>query len=186
MPAESSTGTFDPRTWALVVASFSLLFSLFNFFWTNKIRKDSEERDKNIREATVQREQFCEHLQRPINRVLEDLEALSERFAAIASSGRISSVDDVAEVNTEFAASHSRLRMRLRKADQSQFANGSDWDSLTLEEFETAAGKLNAAYNTTLSDAEKCASLKDVAEHIDQMCSTVRGRLEEEISIRLL
>lgn len=182
MSPEQSAQGFDPRTWALVVAACSFLLGLLNFLWTNKVRTDSEARDKSIREATVQREQFSEYLQRPINRILDDLEMVAERITAIVSAGRIAKIDDIEALNLEFAQLHSRLRRNLKKAAESQFANGSDWETLTSNAFDAAADKLNAAYNPTLSDSVKCSSLKEVSDHISEMSRLVRQRLEIEIA----
>ena len=102
MSAEESTQSFDPRTWAMFIAGFSFILSAFNIWWTNKVRKDAENRDRDIREAAVKREQFCEFLQRPINRVLDELENVAEKLAAIASAGSIDSTDEVASINKEF------------------------------------------------------------------------------------
>lgn len=185
MAPEQSAHSFDPRTWALIVACCSFILGMVNFWWTNRVRKDSEKRDKDIRDATVQREQFCEYLQRPISRVLDDLEAVGERLTTIASAGHIENEDDIIAINRDFTALHSRLRRNLRKADDSQFANGSDWDGLTSNAFDAAAEKLNAAYNPTLSNTTKCSSLNEVAAHIGEICAIVRGRLEAEISNQL-
>ena len=167
---------------AMFIAGFSFILSAFNIWWTNKVRKDAENRDRDIREAAVKREQFCEFLQRPINRVLDELENVAEKLAAIASAGSIDSTDEVASINKEFTELHSRLRRELRKADDSQFANGSNWDDLTSSVFDIAADKLNAAYNPNISEQEKCSSISKASESIGAICSKVRGRLENEIS----
>ncbi|MEP4926249.1 MAG: hypothetical protein ABJT31_00605 [Hyphomicrobiales bacterium] len=185
MPPEQVTSTFDLRTWALVIAALSLAFNLFNLWLTHTVRISSERRDKEIREANLMREQFCENFQRPIYLILDDLEMIAERLNSISAAGQISENSDISEMNKKFSELHLKLQINLRKVSESQFANGTQWEAITPPHFDVAADKFNAAYNPNLGDDVKCAALKTSAQHIGTMCANVRKQLEDEISSRL-
>ncbi|MBR2656634.1 MAG: hypothetical protein IKD58_09125 [Loktanella sp.] len=182
MPPEQVTNTFDPRIWALVIASLSLAFNFLNLWLTRRVRISSERRDKEIREANLMREQFCENFQRPIYLILDELDMIGERLNSISAAGKISENGEIGEINKNFAELHLKLKINLRKVSDSQFANGTQWEAITLPHFDVAADKFNAAYNPNLGDDLKCAALKTSAQHIGTMCAAVRKKLEDEIS----
>ncbi len=185
MPPEQVTYTFDPRTWALVIASLSLALNLFNLLLTRRVRISSERRDKEIREANVMREQFCENFQRPIYLILNEMDMIGERLNNISAAGQISANVDIGEINKDFAELYLKLQINLRKVSASQFANGTQWAAITPPHFDAAADKFNAAYNPNLGDDVKCAALKSSAQHIGTLCAAVRKQLEDEITSHL-
>ncbi|WP_299144125.1 hypothetical protein [uncultured Tateyamaria sp.] len=185
MPPEQVASTFDPRTWALVIASLSLAINFFNLWLTQLVRIASERRDKEIREANLMREQFCENFQRPIYVILDELEMQGERLKSISAAGKISDEDEIGKMNRDFAELHLKLQINLRKVSESQFANGTQWEAITLPDFDAAADKYNALYNPNLVDDVKCSALNSTAQHIGALCAKVRKQLEDEISNRL-
>ena len=181
---DQDVSPFDPRKWALVVAFGSFLLSFISLLWTNHVRRESEARDKTIRENTVLREQFLESVGRPLDRILDELQEVSEKLIIIADSQTVSPqiVDDVGELNRSLVECHGRLMRKLRNASDSTLVQGADWAALSSEFFDNACDKLNAAYNPTMQSAAKCKALKAASEEIDALCKAVRRRVEEALT----
>ncbi|MDF3414763.1 hypothetical protein HKX34_09925 [Sulfitobacter sp. KE5] len=168
-----------------MIALLSLALNLFNLWLTRNVRIESERRDKEIREANLMREQFCDNFQRPIYLILDELEMIGERLNSISAAGQISENADIGGLNREFCELHLKLQINLRKVSDSQFANGTQWEAITPHHFDVAADKFNAAYNPNLGDDVKCAALETSAQHIGTLCAKVRKQLEDEILSRL-
>ena len=167
----------DYRLWAaLALSTISLIWNVLNRWHANDIAQ-------KLRKESIRLEEFRSTVKDPLKGAIAACEEVAQTAEALATSGKplLDLKDDISGLNSQTILALNTLENRLIDANQSRFADGTDW----LDEFETSQDtiyqKLDLAANENRKDQERQRALSEVKTAINTLRKTMNDRIEAQI-----
>lgn len=162
----------DWRLWLLAAGAVgSLLLGIHNTYNASKHRKDTDRNRDEIQRLerehkarSIRLEEFRASVRDPVRISLSVVPSLARRVDSVAKTTK--SIDDLQEeltdLNRETLEVIGQIFDALSAADQSKFAEGSDWSTGMPEAEDEIALAFNTAQDNTVSLALRLESLRNI------------------------
>lgn len=181
----------DWRLWVVAsVAVLSLAWNIYNTVQTNRHRRATDanrdaiqrmEREHKAR--SIRLEEFRSAVRDPVRTALSEVPSLIKRIEA-ASQTKIS-IDELGEeialLNRDAIATIGYVSDALEQANNSPFADGSDWlDGISLFEDEVAEA-FNIAQDTAKSQVIRFQALQTAHQKMSVLKKTINERVDRGV-----
>ncbi len=172
--AEAAFLWWEATPWLLAAAS--LVWNYLNFRRTTAIQRD-------VRAKTVRLEEFRSQIRAPIETSLAQVR--SQRKALESLEASASPLDalktDLLAFNQSIIAVLGDLEDALLRADESEFAQGSDWLDLLAEDRDACFQAMDTAVNPARGQADTVKSIVAAGSRLQTICNRVQKRIEVEV-----
>ncbi|NTG29971.1 hypothetical protein G6L08_22750 [Agrobacterium rhizogenes] len=178
-PQDASSFAWDEvRLWG------ALVISIVSILWSERNRQTTNRATRKLRAETISLDEFRSLVKTPVLEALSGCEEAATKAEAIAHSGQTLEElkKDIEELNRSTILALSNLELRLSDANESAFADGSEWlDDFNDCEDAVLAG-FNEASNTVNSDANRRHALLKVKITLGVLRSKTKARIEAHIT----
>lgn len=168
-------------------AIVNLIFTCINYRHSKNVAIDAKDnRDKiqaldaRHKKRVIRLEEFRTLVRDPVRSTLSDIQRLAKSFAALANTHipLDEHRDDLRRLNSETASALGSVYDSLADANNSQFADGTDWADGIEDAQDHILAQLNTALDEKKPQIKRLSAVSIIAKEMHTLRSNVNSRLE--------